>query len=84
MKVVKKSEKDVISVIGAGATLHEILKAYEKLAVEGILIRVIDIFSVKPIDVENLILNAKETHNKILVVEDHYVNGGIKGNKILF
>lgn len=79
MKVVKSNEKDVVSVIGAGATLHEILKAYEKLATIGILIRVIDIFSVKPIDVENLILNGKETNNRILVVEDHYVNGGIKG-----
>lgn len=82
MKVVKKSGEDVISVIGAGATLHEILKTYEKLAAEGILIRVIDIFSVKPIDAENLIINAKETKNRILVVEDHYVNGGIKGKNI--
>jgi len=57
--------------------LYEALKAAETLAGEGINIRVIDLFSVKPVDREGLVANAKECNNTILTVEDHYFEGGI-------
>jgi transketolase len=75
-KVLKESERDSITLVGAGITLHEALKAYEELKKEGILVRVIDCYSVKPLDTETLKKAAKET-GKILVVEDHYPEGGI-------
>ncbi|MFZ0484559.1 MAG: transketolase C-terminal domain-containing protein [Desulfobacterales bacterium] len=53
-KVLKKSAEDVATVIGAGVTLHEALKAYNALKKEGILIRVIDLYSIKPIDENTL------------------------------
>lgn len=79
LKVIEKSDKDVVCVIGGGVTVHEALKAHCILAKENINIRVIDIFSIKPIDVEGLKINGKEASGKILVVEDHYADGGIKG-----
>ena len=51
-KVLRKSEKDIATVIGAGITLHEALGAYEALKKEGVFIRVIDLYSIKPIDEE--------------------------------
>ena len=75
-KVLKKSAEDVATVIGAGATLHEALKAYDALKKEGILIRVIDLYSIKPIDEKTLQQAAKET-SCIITVEDHYPEGGI-------
>ncbi len=73
---IKSSDKDIATVIGAGVTLHEALKAYEILQKENINIRVIDLYSIKPIDTETLVKAAKETKN-IIVVEDHYPEGGI-------
>jgi len=64
-------------VIGAGVTLHEALSAQKTLATESINIRVIDLFSVKPIDAHGLLENAKESNNLVLTVEDHYGEGGI-------
>ena len=78
-KVLKSSDKDVLTVVTAGPPLFEILKALEKLAGEGINIRVIDIFSVKPID-QNLLIKAAVETGKVFVVEDHYPEGGIGGN----
>lgn len=75
-KVIKQSKKDVVTVIGAGITLHEALKAYDELHKEHIAIRVIDLYSVKPIDVKTLSKAAKET-KAIITVEDHYPEGGI-------
>jgi transketolase len=75
-KILKKSSKDAITVIGAGVTLHEALKAYDTLKKEGILIRVIDLYSIKPIDEKTLQQAAKETPCMI-TVEDHYPEGGI-------
>lgn len=63
--------------IGAGVTLHEALKAYETLSQEGIKIRVVDIYSVKPLDKDGLELNAKQAGGKVITVEDHYIQGGI-------
>lgn len=75
-KTVKKSQSDQITVVGAGVTLHEALAAYEDLKKEGISIRVIDLYSIKPIDSETLKKAAIET-KALIVVEDHYEAGGI-------
>ncbi|KAG8187341.1 hypothetical protein JTE90_011703 [Oedothorax gibbosus] len=76
-KVVRKSSSDVALVVGAGVTLYEALSAADTLAAQGINIRVLDLFTVKPIDVEALKSNAKECGGRIVTVEDHYPEGGI-------
>ncbi len=75
-KTLKSSADDKVTVIGAGVTLHEALAAYEELKKEDINIRVIDLYSIKPIDVETLQKAAKETR-AIITVEDHFIEGGI-------
>jgi transketolase len=75
-RVVRNSEDDVITVIGAGITLHEALSAYEELKKENIYIRVIDLYSIKPVDRETL-MHAAESTKALLTVEDHYPEGGI-------
>jgi transketolase len=75
-KVLRKSEKDKATVIGAGVTLHEALAAYEALKKEGVLIRVIDLYSIKPIDEKSLRQAVGDTKS-IITVEDHYAEGGI-------
>jgi len=75
-KVIRKSEKDLFTVAGAGITLHEALKASEELKSRGIFIRVIDLYSIKPLDVETL-KNALSETKAIITVEDHYPAGGI-------
>ncbi len=69
-KVLKSSSKDKATVIAAGITLHEALKAYEELSKDGIAIRIIDAYSVKPLDSETIHKAAKET-GTLIVVEDH-------------
>ncbi len=76
-KVLRASSHDVATVVGAGITLHEALKAYEQLRAEGIAIRVIDLYSVKPLDADTLIRCGRETNGVIITVEDHYPQGGI-------
>jgi len=75
-KVLRQSERDSATVIAAGVTLHEALAAYEALKKEGILIRVIDLYSIKPID-EAVLREAAAATKSILVVEDHYAEGGM-------
>jgi transketolase len=75
--LLRHSDHDKVTVVGAGVTLTEALKAYDLLKAQGVMIRVIDIFSVKPIDKALLIESAKRTNNTILVVEDHHIEGGI-------
>lgn len=75
-KIVRESVYDSITVVGAGVTLHEALKAYEILKEKNIFIRVVDLFSVKPIDYNTLSKCIRET-KAILIVEDHYPEGGI-------
>ncbi|GFG33508.1 hypothetical protein Cfor_04979 [Coptotermes formosanus] len=76
-KVVKKSANDKVLVIGAGVTLHEAIAAANELSKASINIRVLDPFTVKPIDSEAIIANAKECGGRILTVEDHYPEGGL-------
>uniref|UniRef100_A0A8D0CFN0 transketolase n=1 Tax=Salvator merianae TaxID=96440 RepID=A0A8D0CFN0_SALMN len=76
-KVVRKSDADRVVVIGAGVTLHEALTAADELAKQGIHIRVIDPFTIKPLDADTIISNARATGGRIITVEDHYKEGGI-------
>jgi transketolase len=75
-KVVRQSANDLVTVIGAGVTLFEALAAYDALQPEGINIRVIDLYSVKPVDAATLLAAAKATHG-LITVEDHYPAGGL-------
>ncbi|XP_044575701.1 transketolase-like protein 2 isoform X2 [Cotesia glomerata] len=76
-KVIRSAAKDQVLVIGAGVTLHEALKAADQLAAAGISVRVLDPFTVKPIDSATVIANAKECGGRIITVEDHYPEGGL-------
>ena len=76
-KVLRQSDKDRVTVVAAGITLHEALDAYEQLKSDGIHIRVIDAYSVKPIDSETLFVAAQEAGAKIITVEDHWPEGGL-------
>src|SRR5215831_348320 len=94
-RVIRSSDGDRITVVGAGVTLFEALKAHDELQSEGIPIRVIDLFSVKPIDQDLLISAGRLTNGLILTVEDHSYGGigdavaaaaspaGIKVNQLL-
>jgi len=75
-KVLRKSDQDKATVIGAGVTLYEALAAHEALRKEGVLIRVIDLYSIKPIDEKTLLQAASDTR-AIITVEDHYPEGGM-------
>jgi transketolase len=75
-KVVRRSEDDRATIVAGGVTLFEALAAYEELKAEGTFIRIIDIFSVKPVD-EQLLRSAGRETNIIITVEDHSVSGGI-------
>lgn len=75
-KTLRRSEEDVATVVAAGVTLHEALKAHEALRKEGIPIRVIDLYSVKPLD-EKTLVQASEDSRFVLTVEDHYPAGGL-------
>lgn len=75
-KTLCESDKDEITLIGAGITLHEALAAKEMLEKDDILVRVIDLYSVKPIDQEAISKASKET-KAIVVIEDHFQEGGL-------
>lgn len=76
-KVLRSSDSDCATVVAAGITVFEALKAHEELARRGINIRVIDAYSVKPIDTEGLTAAARATNNIVITVEDHYPEGGL-------
>jgi transketolase len=81
-KVLRQSDNDAAAVIGAGVTLHEALKAYDALQTDGIAIRVIDLYSVKPIDAATLMQAAQQCNGNLIVVEDHWAEGGL-GDAVL-
>jgi transketolase len=76
LKILRESPKDTATVIGGGVTVFEALKAYDQLQKMGISVRVIDLYSLQPIDSQSLLRCARET-NRIITVEDHYAAGGI-------
>lgn len=75
--LLKKSKNDQVLVIAAGVTLNEALTAATELSKQGINIRVLDLFTIKPLDKKAIIENAKEVGGTIITVEDHYPQGGI-------
>ncbi len=75
-KVLRSSKNDVATIVGAGITVHEALKAYEELKKAGIMVRIIDLYSVKPLDAATLARSAEDT-GAIITVEDHVPEGGI-------
>jgi transketolase len=81
-KVTRSSDDDQVTLIGAGVTLHNCLAAADQLAEGGISARVIDLYSVKPVDTETLLAAAAATGDRIVVAEDHYPEGGI-GSAVL-
>jgi transketolase len=81
-KVVKQSDHDKVLVVAGGVTLFEALAAYDELQKQGIAIRVVDLFSVKPIDRDTLHRGAQACGGKVVTVEDHYEHGGL-GDTVL-
>lgn len=81
-KVLRQSASDVLTIVAAGVTLFEALKAYDQLKAAGTFVRVIDLYSIAPIDRTTLIDSARATQGRILTVEDHYAHGGL-GDAVL-
>jgi transketolase len=73
---IRSSDADAVTLVGAGITLRECLTAAEELAGKGLAARVIDLYSVKPVDAEAIVKAAEET-GAIVTVEDHWAEGGI-------
>ena len=78
-KVLRSSDKDVVTLIGAGVTVHHCLDAADRLAAEGVHCRVIDLYSIKPVDTRTLREASARTGGRIVIVEDHYPEGGVAG-----
>ena len=76
-KLVREGDEDRVLVIAAGVTVAEALAAHEELARSTIGVRVVDLFSVQPIDRDALIRHARACNGLVLTVEDHYARGGI-------
>ncbi|MBM4139719.1 MAG: transketolase [Nitrospira sp.] len=81
-KVLRQSASDVLTIVAAGVTLFEALKAHDQLKTAGIAVRVIDLYSIVPIDRTTLLDSARATHGRIVTVEDHYAHGGL-GDAVL-
>jgi len=80
-RVVRRSGRDEVTLVAAGITLHETLAAADELATQGLSARVIDLYSIKPIDAQTLI-DAAEATGVIVTIEDHHPEGGI-GDAVL-
>jgi transketolase len=77
LKVLRESAGDVATIVGAGVTVFEALKAYDTLKASGTLVRVIDLYSLSPIDAAGLVAAGRATGGRLITVEDHYAAGGI-------
>jgi transketolase len=75
-KVLRKTDNDRITLVSAGITLHEALGAWEEMKNEGVLIRVIDLYSIKPVD-KMILEEAAQDTKAIITIEDHFAEGGI-------
>ena len=80
-RVLRSSDNDVLTIVAAGITVHESLKAVDAMAAAGINVRLIDLYSVKPIDSDTLEAAARDT-GTLLTVEDHWAEGGM-GDAVL-
>jgi transketolase len=81
-RVLRSSDDDDVALIGAGISVHEALKAAEALAEEGIAARVIDLYSIKPLDEKTLRAAAEATNGRLVTAEDHWAEGGL-GDAVL-
>jgi transketolase len=81
-KVLRQSSADAVTVVAAGITVHEANQAADRLAGEGLAVRLIDAYSVKPIDADALVNAARSTDGRIVTVEDHWPEGGL-GDAVL-
>ncbi len=81
-KVLRSTDYDQVTLVGAGVTLHECLTAADQLHGDGIAARVIDLYSVKPIDADTLIAAAAATGGRVVISEDHHPEGGL-GSAVL-
>jgi transketolase len=81
-KVIRQSASDVLTIVAAGVTLFEALKAYDTLKAAGVFVRIVDLYSIVPIDRTTLLDSARATQGRLLTVEDHYAHGGL-GDAVL-
>ena len=81
-RVLRSSDEDEVALVAAGITVPEAMKAAEQLAEDGIAARVIDLYSIKPLDTETLLAAAEVTQGRIVTVEDHWPEGGL-GDAVL-
>lgn len=81
-KIIRQSASDVLTIVAAGITLFEALKAHDQLKAAGIAVRVIDLYSIAPIDQTTIVESGRATQRRILTVEDHYAHGGL-GDAVL-
>ena len=81
-RVLHSSDADDVALIGAGITVHEALKAADTLADEGISARVIDAYSIKPLDAETILAAVEATGGRLVTIEDHWAEGGL-GDAVL-
>ena len=76
-KTVRESPEDEVTIVAAGVTVHNALAAADRLSAEGINVRIIDAYSVKPIDHDGIAAAVQATQGRLVVVEDHYPEGGL-------
>jgi transketolase len=81
-RVLRSSDDDDVAIVAAGITVREALAAADRLAEDGITARVIDLYSLKPVDVGTLAAAAEATNGRIVTVEDHWPEGGL-GDAVL-
>jgi len=81
-KILRKSDNDQVLVVAAGVTLAEAIKAADKLKEAGVNVRVMDPFTIKPLDIQAVQDNAAACNGRVITVEDHYPEGGI-GDAVL-
>jgi transketolase len=81
-RVLRSSDEDDVAIVAAGITVREALAAADRLAEEGVPVRVIDLYSIKPLDVETLSAAAEATQGRMVTVEDHWPAGGL-GDAVL-
>ncbi len=76
-KVLRQNDGDKVTVVAAGVTLHEALKAADTLKAEGVGVTVIDAYSIKPLARDVILAAAQKTGGQVVTVEDHYAEGGL-------
>jgi transketolase len=77
LKVIRQSAADRVTIVAAGVTVFEALKAHDELKAAGTAVRVIDLYSLQPVDRDGLITAGQATGGRFITVEDHYAAGGI-------